>query len=82
MKVTTFDFDTSVPRPDWREGQFDHLTPVDIKGQSADVCWQADAVFLGPEVQAALEDVDDRDDDLRRLGLFPPKKKRSRPLDE
>ena len=41
-----------------------------------------DAVFLGPEVQAALEDVDDRDDDLRRLGLFPPKKKRSRPLYE
>ena len=22
--------------------------PIDIKGQSADVCWQADAVFLGP----------------------------------
>ena len=47
MKVTTFDFDASAPRPDWREG-FDHLTPIDIKGQSADVCWQADAVFLGP----------------------------------
>jgi hypothetical protein len=41
-----------------------------------------DAVFLGPEIQAALEDVDAGDDDLWRLGLFPTNKKRSRPLDE
>ena len=42
-----------------------------------------DAVFLGPEIQAALEDVDaGDDDDLWRLGLFPTNKKRSRPLDE
>ncbi len=54
MKVTTFDFDASAPRPDWREGQFDHLTPIDIKGQSADVCWQANAVFLGPTKEEAM----------------------------
>lgn len=45
-----------------------------------------DAVFLGPEIKAALEDVGDDDqgddDDLRRMGLFPSKKKRRRPLDE
>jgi hypothetical protein len=42
-----------------------------------------DAVFLGPDIQAALEDVahaENEDDDLRRLGLFSPKKRR-RPVD-
>jgi hypothetical protein len=42
-----------------------------------------DAVFLGPEIQAALEDAahaDDKNGELRRLGLFSSKK-RSRPLD-
>jgi hypothetical protein len=40
-----------------------------------------DAVFLGPDIQAALEDAaDDTNDELRRLGLFSSKK-RSRPLE-